>query len=172
MAKKKTSRKSVKGFIKFLPLCLMLLAAAVIGMGFLPAVSYTAGNSTTTYSMYQLGFGATLASASGFGLSGKLAIGFNIWIVLALFLPVVGAVISLFVKGKLGGAISTVLFLYSSVMVWFVLLLNGVTASNSITKDIFTSFSDAGYGLGVGTILSGVFAILGTLVSAFYTIEA
>ncbi len=158
MAKK----KSIKGFLKFVPFCLIAIAAIIIGMGFIQAIG-----GDTYVNMFTCAFGGQLA---GFGSFGSFDVTFCIWLVLALFLPIAGAVVSLFVKGKIGGIVATVCFLYTAIFAWFTPMVAGGKINTVIGNSDWASFSN--YGLAAGSILVAIFAIIGTLVSAYYTYEA
>ena len=158
MAKK----KSIKGYLKFIPFCLVFLAAVIIGMGFIQAIG-----GDTYINMYTCAFGGNLAS---FGSLGSIDVTFCFWLVLALFLPIVGALVSVFVKGKIGGIVATVCFLYTAIFAWFTPSVAGGKVSTVIGNSDWASFANSG--LAAGSILVAVFAIIGTLVSCYYTYEA
>lgn len=158
MAKK----KSIKGFLKFVPFCLIAIAAIIIGMGFIQAIG-----GDTYINMYTCAFGGNLAN---FGKWGSIDVSFCFWLVMALFLPLIGAVVSLFVKGKIGGIVSTVCFLYTGIFAWFTPMVAGGKISTFIGNSNWASFADSG--LAAGSILVAIFGIIGTLVSAYYTYEA
>lgn len=167
---KKSKKKALK-LTKFIPIGLLGLAVLVIIMGFLPGVVYTPENGDpTSYSLFQVTFGAKL-SEGGLGslVSGSSVINFSFLALLAMLFPLIGAVVCLLVKGKLGGLIATICFLSASILFFFIPTVSSITSevSSVIGNSSNTeNFKDLGFALGVGPILAAIFSIFGTLGSA------
>lgn len=172
MAKK----KSKKEVLKLLPLCLFTLSLLVVLIGFLPGVSITNGDKTTTYNIFKLAFGGEITGASfGSLFTASINISFSILVCLALFLPNVGCVVKMFLSNKVGTLVVLLCFIASAVLLFVVPSISSFAASGSVlgssgTTDA-TTFKDAGYSLGFGAIIGAVLSIIGGLGSAYLLIK-
>ncbi len=173
MAKKKKSKNEV---LKLLPLCLFALAIVVILMGFLPGVSITNGDTTTTYNIFKLAFGGEIAGVSfGSLVSASMHIYFSILVCLAIFLPVIGCVVKMFLSNKVGTLVVLLCFVASAVLLFIVPSISTFAYSGSVlgssgTLDAST-FKDTGYSLGFGAIIGAILSIFGGLGSAYLLIK-
>lgn len=172
MAKK----KSKKEVLKLLPLCLFALSIVVILMGFLPGVSITSGDQTTTYNIFKLAFGGEITGLSlGSFITTSLSINFSILVCLALFLPVVGCIVKMFLSNKVGTLVVLLCFIASAVLLFIVPSISSFAASGSVLGSSgtteATTFKDAGYSLGFGAIIGAVLSIIGGLSSAYLLVK-
>lgn len=163
-----------KVFSKYGQIIVAALAALVVVMGFLPAVSQTVeflGESKTySYSLFEVAFGKTLAEGDFGGLlGGSSKIQFSILNVLAILLPVAAAVVSFVIKGKNGALIAAGCLLVAAILLFLVPSMSSIASEASIlgetSKDV-KSFAELEYGLGAGAILGAILAILGAGASA------
>jgi hypothetical protein len=145
---------------KIIPLCLIVLAIAIIGVGFLPAVG-----GSSYVNMFKCAFGGTLPGDNEL----KLSACFNFWIVMALFLPLIGALLSFFIKGKFGGILCLICFLYTAIFTWFTPMVAGYIAGASTQHEGWASFANGG--LAVGSITMACIAIVGSLLSIYRTAQ-
>ena len=167
MAKKRKAKKSVA---KFVPFVLLGLAVLVICMGFLAGVTLALENmDPQSYTLFEVAFGKELAGGAIGGLaSGKTAINFSFLAALGLFLPVIGAVVSLLLKNKIGGLIAFLLFVGSAVLLFLVPQVTSISVTAEIlgnTKTTTSTFAELEWTLGLGSIIAGVGSSLGALVS-------
>lgn len=170
MAKK--SKKSKK-FFKVIPFVLLLIAVAVLCMGFLPGVTYTPERGDP-YSVngFRLAFGGTIENLSGnLGslASQKTTITFSILTLLCLALPFIGALLAIILKGKLGAFFAFLCFLFAGITFFFIPQVTSVKFVTTILGGESTStatFSKLGYGLGVGSIIGAVLSIIGAVGAA------
>ena len=86
-------------------------------------------------------------------------------LIVALFIPLVGSVIALFVKNrKLASLVVCVCCIVSAILVFMTPTITSVTYTGEVLGFGSTNtetFAYAGYSLAVGSILSGVFGALG-----------
>lgn len=171
MAKKKSSKKTVNLLVGVLGL---LFGVAALCMGFLSGAAFNGGEYDMA-TVFQMAFGwkEDVAGAT-ISLSG-----FNIWITLGLFFPIIGGLL-LLLKGKFSALIALVLYVVAAVLFF--------TALSSFTNTLFTMdavldnpigaaaaeairalIKNGNASLGVGAILGGIFSILGALAAAYKT---
>ena len=157
-------------FSKYGKIIVAALAALVVVMAFLPAVSKTVEvlgePNTTAYSLFDVAFGKTLAEGSLGGLvSGSSKIQFSILNVIVILLPVAAAVVSFVLEGKNGALISAICLAVAAILLFLVPSFSSVvTEVKSVLGNAdpeVTTFAKLEYGLGIGAILGAVFAILG-----------
>lgn len=141
---------------KFIPICLIVLAIAIIGCAFLPAIG-----GTSFVNMFTCAFGGTLSGDNPLELKAV----FSFWVTLSIFLPLVGALLAFFIKGKFGGILCFISFLYTAIFAWFTPSVAGYIAGKSTLHETWASFSNAG--LGIGSIVIAVIAIVGSLFSLY-----
>ena len=173
MAKKKS--KSSKNMVNLLVGAIgLLFGVAALCMGFLSGATFNGGDYEMT-TVFQMAFGWKEEVFSGtITLSG-----FNIWITLGLFFPVIGGLL-LLTKGKFSSLIALVLFVVAAVMFFTALssftntlltldavLDNPIGAP--IAEAIRALIKNGNASLGIGAILGGVFSVLGALVAAYKT---
>lgn len=156
---KKRSKKAPK-YLVYLPI---LLAVVVVAMMFLDAVVFVGkitGTTTASYSGWQTIFGYSEevvdASAS--------VLGFSILGLLALLLPVAGALLQVS-KGKMLKIIGALCALAGTVMLF---LMPSLIVLADATR-VFLATSTAS--LGVGAILAGVFGAIETLLIGYTAIK-
>lgn len=172
MAKRKNSLS------KSLPLVLFVLGIVVVCMGFLAGVTYKPENmDPSSYTLFDITFGKELSSGGLEGIiEGKTTINFSILATLGLFLPLVGALISNLLKGRIGALVSALCFIASAVLLFLVPQITSVTVEissgiiGSSTSSVST-FKELDYQLGVGTIIAGSLSSLGALVSLFLVVK-
>lgn len=174
MAKKKS--KSSKNMVNLLVGAIgLLFGVAALCMGFLSGATFNGGDYEMT-TVFQMAFGwkESVIGDSSISLSG-----FNIWITLGLFFPIIGGLL-LLLKGKFSALIALVLYVVAAVLFF--------TALSSFTNTLFTMdavldnpigaaaaeairalIKNGNASLGVGAILGGIFSILGALVAAYKT---
>ena len=162
-------------FSKYGKIIVAALAALVVVMAFLPAVSKTVEvfgeKSTTSYSLFDVAFGKTLAEGAVGGLvSGTSKIKFSILNVVVILLPVAAAVVSFVLKGKNSALIAAGCLLVAAILLFLVPSFSSiVTEVKSVLGNAdpeVTKLSELEFGLGIGAILGAVFAILGAAASA------
>ncbi len=146
---------------KIIKLCLIVLSIAIIGLGALPAIG-----GSNYVNMYTCAFGGSLSGDNPL----KLTACFNFWIVLSLFLPLVGALISFLVKGKFGGFVCLICFLYTAIFTWFTPMVAGYVAGESTLHEGWASFANGG--LAIGSITIAIVAIVGSVLSLYRAYEA
>lgn len=174
MAKK--SKKKVSSLVKLAPLALLVLAVVVIAMGFVTGLIYKPENGDpSTVSLFKATFGGKIDNISfsiGSLVSSTTSIQFSFALFLAIFLPIIGGIIALLIKGVIGGGLAFVCFLASAILFF---LAPQLASIKSVTTSVIGggskvyTFKDLGYSLGVGSILAAVFSILGAVVSLCYT---
>ena len=172
MAKKKS--KSSQNMVNLLVGAIgLLFGVAALCMGFLSGATFNGGDYEMT-TVFQMAFGWKEEVGGTITLSG-----FNIWITLGLFFPVIGGLL-LLTKGKFSSLIALVLFVVAAVLFF--------TALSSFTNTLFTMdavldnpigapiavairalIENGNASLGIGAILGGVFSVLGALVAAYKT---
>ena len=167
MAKK---RKAKSSGAKFVPFVLLVLAVAVICMGFLAGVTLAVENmDPQSYTLFEVTFGKELAGGAIGGLaSGKTTIDFSILAMLGLFLPVVGALLSLLIRNKIGGLLAFLLFVGSAVLLFLVPQFTSISVTAELLGNTTTTtktFAELEWGLGIGSIIGGAVSCLGALVS-------
>ena len=174
MAKKKS--KSSKNMVNLLVGAIgLLFGVAALCMGFLSGATFNGGDYEMT-TVFQMAFGWKEEVFSGtITLSG-----FNIWITLGLFFPVIGGLL-LLTKGKFSSLIALVLFVVAAVMFFTalssftntLLTLEGAKLEDAIgataAEAIRALIKNGNASLGIGAILGGVFSVLGALVAAYKT---
>ena len=164
MGKSKKKKSAASKYAKYLYLAFSVL---VVVMAFLPFVISKSDNSSdVTYTGFEVAFGKTLNSASFLGFaSGSAKINMSYLLIVALFIPLVGSVIALFVKNrKLASLVVCVCFIVSAILVFMTPTITSVTYTGEVLGFGSTNtetFAYAGYSLAVGSILSGVFGALG-----------
>lgn len=164
MGKSKKKKSAASKYAKYLYLAFSVL---VVVMAFLPFVISKSDNSSdVTYTGFEVAFGKTLNSASVLGFaSGSAKINMSYLLIVALFIPLVGSVIALFVKNrKLASLVVCVCFIVSAILVFMTPTITSVTYSGEVLGFGSTNtetFAYAGYSLAVGSIISGVFGALG-----------
>ena len=162
MGKSKKKKSAASKYAKYLYLAFSVL---VVVMAFLPfVVSKSDNSSDVTY--FEVAFGKTLNSASFLGFaSSSTKINMSYLLIVALFIPLVGSVIALFVKNrKLASLVVCVCFIVSAILVFMTPTITSVTYTGEVLGFGSTNteiFASAGYSLAVGSILSGVFGALG-----------
>ncbi len=171
------AKKSKKSIVKLIPLCLLAISVLVLVMGFLPGVIKSTDNSTSTVNLFRLAFGGRVDNLSisiGSIASNETVITFAILPVLCLLLPLIGSVVCFLVKGRVGGLVVCLTFLFAAVCFFLIPQVSflKVTTSTIVGSGSSTSsFKDLGYALGIGSILGGAISIVGTLGSAFYLLK-
>lgn len=145
---------------KIIRICLIVLSIAIIGCAFLPAVG-----GTSYVNMFTCAFGGKLSGENPLDLSAC----FNFWIVMAIFLPVIGALLSFFIKGKFGGILCLICFLYTAIFTWFTPMVAGYVAGKSTLHETWASFANGG--LASGSITIAIIAIVGSLISLYRVSE-
>ena len=173
---KKSKKKSCKAVCKYIPFLLLLLSVVVVLMGFLAGVKYVPENGDKiTYTLFEVTFGKKVTGVDlGVILSGTSKINFSFLALLGLFLPLVGGIVVLFVKGKIGGLVATLCFIASAVLLFLVPSITKITSEVSSgiiggTTKSANTFKELGYSLGVGSILGGIVSCIGALISLFHT---
>ena len=122
MAKKKS--KSSKNMVNLLVGAIgLLFGVAALCMGFLSGATFNGGDYEMT-TVFQMAFGWKEEVGGTITLSG-----FNIWITLGLFFPVIGGLL-LLTKGKFSSLIALVLYVVAAVMFF--------TALSSFTNTLLT----------------------------------
>ena len=172
MAKKKS--KSSKNMVNLLVGAIgLLFGVAALCMGFLSGATFNGGDYEMT-TVFQMAFGWKEEVGGTITLSG-----FNIWITLGLFFPVIGGLL-LLTKGKFSSLIALVLFVVAAVMFFTALssftntlLTMDAMPDNPIGAPIAVAIraliKNGNASLGIGAILGGVFSVLGALVAAYKT---
>ncbi len=152
MAKKK-SKSSKVDLSLVLRVVALVLGVGALCFGFLASVKFTGKilGTEPTLTGFEVMFGK------------ENLVGFSILTLVAFVLPLAGGILMLF-KSKLLNIIATACFVAGAIMLFFVpsfvVLVKG---------SLFVAY-DAG--LAVGTILSAVASILGTLVAGYVTFVA
>ena len=172
MAKKKSSKMTVNLLVGVLGL---LFGVAALCMGFLSGAAFNGGEYDMA-TVFQMAFGwkEDVAGAT-ISLSG-----FNIWITLGLFFPIIGGLL-LLLKGKFSALIALVLYVVAAVLFFTALssftntlfTLEGAGLDNIIgataAEAIRALIKNGNASLGIGAILGGIFSILGALAAAYKT---
>lgn len=173
---KKSKKKNVKKATRFVPFVLLVLGIVVACMGFLAGVTYTPQyGDPSSVTIWKLAVGGSIEGLSlnlGGLISQETSIPFAILPFLCLIVPLVGALVSLLLKGKVGGLIATVCFLFAGVCFFFipqVSFVKSVTEVLGKSSTTTTAFSAMDYTLGIGSIIGGVVSLVGGLVAGAYT---
>lgn len=159
---KKGSKKAPK-WLTYVP---VLLAVVVVAMMFLTVVKYTGKllGSEITYSGWQTIFGYTeKTTAAGVTMKTEV-LGFSFLNLLALLLPVVGAVLALS-KNKVLKLVGAVCALAGTVMMF--LMPNMIVFAEN-TEAIYQAYTRV---LGVGAIIAGVVSAIETLIIGYEVIS-
>ncbi len=174
---KKSKKKSVKKATRFIPFVLLILGIVVVCMGFLAGATYTPQyGDPSSITIWKLAVGGSIDDLSlnlGGLASQKTSITFAILPFLCLIVPLAGAVVSVFLKGKIGGLIATICFLFAGIAFFFVPQVSFVESVTEIlgsSSKTTTAFSAMDYTLGVGSIIGGVVSLVGGLISGAYTV--
>lgn len=154
----------------------LIFGIAAFCMMFLPAITFTAGNTTTDgYTGAQLAFGY---KETYMGQEVTI-LNFNFVALLAFFLPLAGGVITLITKnGFLSKIISTACFVAGAVLLFSIVAYSGMgnvkLDDSNILGSIVNAFLDELYkaidetkSLGVGAIVGGILCIVGAAVCFF-----
>ena len=160
----------LKKYVKWFDLCAAALALIAVILMFAPAIAYTGSGdpSITTFNGFQtiFGFSKTTNTALGDVTNHYLTFSFgNLLTLIFVVAAIVLLVLNNFGKGfKFLNLVAAGLLLVAGV---FFFLTHAFTVPYSEQTALGTAYGidKANWGLGVGAILSGVFAILGAGVS-------
>lgn len=163
-----------KTLVKTLGLIAALCGIVAFIMLFLPGISYTSGNTTSSYTNLNLVFGGQISGEN-------YKFNFSMLLMLGYFLPLVAAILLLIVefvgsaKGLkfIFGILAIAAFLASFI---FVILTKQVATltlgvgSYTTTYSVADSILLGNYNLGLGAIVAVVANALGVCVSGTYTV--
>ena len=154
----------------------LIFGIAAFCMMFLPAITFTAGNTTTDgYTGAQLAFGYKETYAG----QEVTILNFNFVALLAFLLPLAGGVIALITKnGFISKILSTACFVAGAVLLFCIVSYSsmgnvkleddGILGSivNGFLDELYTAIDET-KGLGIGAIIGGVLSIEGAAVCFF-----
>ena len=168
MAKKKTTKKSTKQMDLILKVAVLVLGVAALCMGFLVAVKFTTNNGDLhkAFTGFQSAFGYSVTDSGILGSVTTHYLGFSILSLLALLLPVVGAVMTIF-KNKVVRLVGAALMIVGAVLMFLIPSFTVLATVDSKLTLASAILKECTVGLGIGAILGGVFSLLGGLVAGY-----
>lgn len=154
----------------------LIFGIAAFCMMFLPAITFTAGNTTSDgYTGAQLAFGYKETYLG----QEVTVLNFNFVALLAFLLPLAGGVIALITKnGFISKIISTACFVAGAVLLFSIVAYSGLgnvkfddssilgSVANSFLEELYKAIDET-KGLGVGAIVGGILSIVGAAVCFF-----